>query len=77
MTPPVAVSPTGLCPVTAPEARGIRIADALSDDGPCIRVHDGTHLLAGSVEGDPSWRRDPPSDDIRHESVRADHTENL
>ncbi|MFB8763766.1 NUDIX hydrolase [Nocardiopsis alba] len=29
----------------APEARGIRITDALSGDGPFIRVHDGTHLL--------------------------------
>lgn len=29
----------------APEARGIRITDALSGGGPFIRVHDGTHLL--------------------------------
>ena len=31
----------------APEARGVRITDALSDSGPFIRVHDGTHLLSG------------------------------
>jgi ADP-ribose pyrophosphatase YjhB (NUDIX family) len=36
----------------APEARGIRIADALSDDGPFIRVHDGTHLLTSTAEDD-------------------------
>ncbi|WP_017607468.1 NUDIX hydrolase [Nocardiopsis xinjiangensis] len=29
----------------APEARGVRITDALSEGGPFIRVHDGTHLL--------------------------------
>jgi len=28
-----------------PEARGIRILDALRDDGPFVRVHDGTNLL--------------------------------
>lgn len=30
----------------APEARGIRIADALANEGPFIRTHDGTHLLS-------------------------------
>lgn len=28
-----------------PEARGVRISDALSDDGPYVRAHDGTSLL--------------------------------
>jgi len=28
-----------------PEARAIRVTDALSDEGPFVRVHDGTHLL--------------------------------
>ena len=28
-----------------PEARGIRIADALRTDGPFVRVHDGTAIL--------------------------------
>ncbi|GII32312.1 hypothetical protein Pmi06nite_57540 [Planotetraspora mira] len=28
-----------------PEARGIRIMDALREDGPFVRVHDGTRLL--------------------------------
>jgi 8-oxo-dGTP diphosphatase len=28
-----------------PEARAIRITDALSNDGPFVRTHDGTHLL--------------------------------
>lgn len=40
---------TWLSPKTAvercPEARGIRITDALSDDGPHVRAHDGTSLL--------------------------------
>jgi len=27
------------------EARAVRITDALSDNGPFVRVHDGTHLL--------------------------------
>lgn len=31
----------------APEARGVRIADALREDGPFVRVHDGTSLLHG------------------------------
>ncbi|MEV2278889.1 NUDIX domain-containing protein [Nocardiopsis sp. NPDC049922] len=31
-----------------PEARGVRIRDALSDDGPHVRAHDGTSLLPGS-----------------------------
>lgn len=38
----------------APEARGIRITDALSASGPFVRAHDGTHLLpahAGMVGG--------------------------
>jgi ADP-ribose pyrophosphatase YjhB (NUDIX family) len=30
---------------TAPEARAVRITDALAEGGPFIRVHDGTHLL--------------------------------
>lgn len=30
----------------APEARGVRIADALTDGGPFIRAHDGTHLFS-------------------------------
>lgn len=34
----------------APEARGIRIADALSETGPFIRAHDGTHLLADATK---------------------------
>ncbi|RNL83565.1 NUDIX hydrolase [Halostreptopolyspora alba] len=29
----------------APEARGVRIADAFSVEGPFVRVHDGTSLL--------------------------------
>ncbi|GAA3746629.1 NUDIX hydrolase [Salinactinospora qingdaonensis] len=29
----------------APEARGVRIADALSTGGPFVRSHDGTFLL--------------------------------
>jgi 8-oxo-dGTP diphosphatase len=28
-----------------PEARAVRVADALSDAGPFVRAHDGTHLL--------------------------------
>lgn len=32
----------------APEARAIRIADALTDGDPFIRAHDGTHLLSES-----------------------------
>ena len=28
-----------------PEARSIRVFDALRDDGPFVRTHDGTHLL--------------------------------
>lgn len=28
-----------------PEARAIRVLDALRDDGPFTRTHDGTHLL--------------------------------
>jgi 8-oxo-dGTP diphosphatase len=28
-----------------PEARAVRVTDALSDDGPFVRAHDGTHLL--------------------------------
>jgi hypothetical protein len=28
-----------------PEARAIRVTDALRDNGPFIRVHDGTSLL--------------------------------
>lgn len=28
-----------------PEARAIRVIDALGDGGPFVRVHDGTHLL--------------------------------
>jgi ADP-ribose pyrophosphatase YjhB (NUDIX family) len=28
-----------------PEARAVRVTDALSDDGPYVRVHDGTQLL--------------------------------
>lgn len=28
-----------------PEARAIRVLDALRDDGPFVRVHDGTRLL--------------------------------
>ncbi|WP_116245619.1 NUDIX hydrolase [Nocardiopsis sp. FIRDI 009] len=31
-----------------PEARGVRIRDALSEDGPHVRAHDGTSLLPGS-----------------------------
>lgn len=31
---------------TAPEARGVRITDALAEGGPFIRLHDGTHLLS-------------------------------
>ena len=27
-----------------PEARAIRVTDALSSDGPFVRAHDGTHL---------------------------------
>jgi 8-oxo-dGTP diphosphatase len=27
------------------EARAIRVTDALSDSGPFVRIHDGTHLL--------------------------------
>jgi 8-oxo-dGTP diphosphatase len=27
------------------EARAVRVTDALSDDGPFVRAHDGTHLL--------------------------------
>lgn len=27
------------------EARAVRVSDALSDDGPFVRAHDGTHLL--------------------------------
>ena len=38
MTPEEAVE-------ASPEARGIRITDALSNDGPFMRAHDGTHLL--------------------------------
>jgi 8-oxo-dGTP diphosphatase len=30
---------------TMPEARAIRVTDALSPDGPFVRAHDGTHLL--------------------------------
>ncbi|WP_435108681.1 NUDIX hydrolase [Nocardiopsis synnemataformans] len=30
---------------TAPEARGVRITDALAQNGPFVRTHDGTHLL--------------------------------
>ncbi|WP_083936294.1 NUDIX hydrolase [Nocardiopsis ganjiahuensis] len=37
MTPSEALS-------AAPEARGIRITDALSEGGPFVRAHDGTHL---------------------------------
>ncbi|GAA2013582.1 NUDIX domain-containing protein [Nocardiopsis rhodophaea] len=29
----------------APEARGVRISDALAEGGPFVRVHDGTWLL--------------------------------
>jgi ADP-ribose pyrophosphatase YjhB (NUDIX family) len=32
----------------APEARAIRITDALAEGGPFIRIHDGTHLLPES-----------------------------
>lgn len=28
-----------------PEARAVRVTDALSPDGPFVRAHDGTHLL--------------------------------
>jgi len=28
-----------------PEARGVRVIDALSDEAPFVRVHDGTRLL--------------------------------
>ncbi|MFI0412434.1 NUDIX hydrolase [Actinomadura sp. 3N508] len=28
-----------------PEARAVRVTDALRDDGPFVRVHDGTSLL--------------------------------
>jgi hypothetical protein len=28
-----------------PEARAVRVTDALRDDGPHVRVHDGTSLL--------------------------------
>lgn len=30
-----------------PEARAVRVADALAsnDSGPAVRIHDGTHLL--------------------------------
>ncbi len=28
-----------------PEARAVRVTDALSSDGPFVRAHDGTHLL--------------------------------
>ena len=27
-----------------PEARAVRVTDALSSDGPFVRAHDGTHL---------------------------------
>jgi 8-oxo-dGTP diphosphatase len=27
-----------------PEARAVRVTDALSDEGPFVRAHDGTHL---------------------------------
>jgi ADP-ribose pyrophosphatase YjhB (NUDIX family) len=30
---------------TMPEARAVRVTDALSSDGPFVRAHDGTHLL--------------------------------
>lgn len=32
----------------APEARGVRIADALTEGGPFVRTHDGTFLLPES-----------------------------
>jgi ADP-ribose pyrophosphatase YjhB (NUDIX family) len=28
-----------------PEARAVRVTDALRDDGPFVRIHDGTNLL--------------------------------
>ena len=30
----------------APEARSVRITDAFRDDGPFVRVHDGSNLLS-------------------------------
>lgn len=38
LTPEEAVAVT-------PEARGVRISDALAEGGPFVRAHDGTHLL--------------------------------
>ncbi|MFC9088223.1 NUDIX hydrolase [Nocardiopsis dassonvillei] len=29
-----------------PEARSVRITDAVRDDGPFVRAHDGTHLFS-------------------------------
>jgi hypothetical protein len=33
---------------TCPEARAIRVTDALSDKAPFVRVHDGTRLLGST-----------------------------
>jgi ADP-ribose pyrophosphatase YjhB (NUDIX family) len=31
-----------------PEARAVRVTDAISDSGPAVRIHDGTHLLGST-----------------------------
>jgi 8-oxo-dGTP diphosphatase len=31
-----------------PEARAVRVTDALSDEGPFVRVHDGDVILSAS-----------------------------
>jgi 8-oxo-dGTP diphosphatase len=28
-----------------PEARAVRVTDALRDDGPFVRIHDGTTII--------------------------------